>query len=335
MNRRNLKAILFTCAAVFSTNAAAMEMQSFEVKSRLIENFKIGSDEQRFGPLEFAGGLEMIGHSEHFGALSGIALRADQANFLAIADTGFWLSGTIERNANHQPTGIKAAIATINGANDAPIGEKWQADAEGIAFTSNGVSVSYERAHRIARYAIKAGNAPTLVNEFAPPVPLYELRQNRGFEGIAYAPTATPLNGALVGISEKSLDKNGNIMGFAQPVDGEPFEFSLARKDDFDVTDIGFLPSGDLVVLERRFNVVDSIGMRLRHIKAATIKPKQTVDGATLLTADFQYQIDNMEGLAITVDEDGTPRLTLLSDDNHSLLQRNLLLEFRLVGDLN
>ena len=51
-----------------------------------------------------------------------------------------------------------------------------------------------------------------------------------------------------------------------------------------------------------------------------------------MLEADLLYQIDNMEGLAITTDPDGTPRLTIVSDDNHSILQRNLLLEFRLVG---
>ena len=36
--------------------------------------------------------------------------------------------------------------------------------------------------------------------------------------------------------------------------------------------------------------------------------------------------------MMFATDPDGTPRLTLISDDNLSILQRNLLLEFRLVG---
>jgi hypothetical protein len=75
--------------------------------------------------------------------------------------------------------------------------------------------------------------------------------------------------------------------------------------------------------------------MRLRHFKANEIMADATIDGEILLEADMLYQIDNMEGLSITTDGDGTPRLTIISDDNHSLFQRNLLLEFRLTGSLN
>jgi hypothetical protein len=163
-------------------------------------------------------------------------------------------------------------------------------------------------------------------------VPLHELRHNRGFEGIDIAPPTTPYAGALVGISEKSLDKNRNIMGFVQPANDAPFAFSVAREGEFDVTDIAFLPAGDLIILERRFTVQSGVAMRLRRIAASAIKAGATVTPATLLEADMAYQIDNMEALTITRDEDGTPRLTLASDDNHSILQRNLLLEFRLVG---
>ncbi len=42
------------------------------------------------------------------------------------------------------------------------------------------------------------------------------------------------------------------------------------------------------------------------------------------------YQIDNMEGLDIWTRADGATMLSLMSDDNHSILQRNLYLEFRL-----
>lgn len=50
-----------------------------------------------------------------------------------------------------------------------------------------------------------------------------------------------------------------------------------------------------------------------------------------LLEADMRFQIDNLEGMDITADTDGSARITLVSDDNHSLLQRNLMLEFKLV----
>lgn len=323
--------------ALLSTAALgqAQDVQSFDVKARPIERFQISSDQKQFGPLEFVGGLELIGSSADFGAISGIALADDQSSFIAVADTGFWIEGEISRDENNVPTGLaNVSMSEITGKSGRPIDAKWQTDAEGIVANGQEIIVSFERAHRIANYKRQEGNPPKFENEYSPPVPLYELRANQGFEGIAQAPNTSALNGALVGISEKSLDKNKNIMGFVQHQEKDGFEFSVNRKDEFDVTDLAFLPDGDLIILERRFNVSHGIGMRLRHIKSDDITKGATVDGPTILLADFLYQIDNMEGLSITSDEDGTPRLTILSDDNHSLLQRNLLLEFRLTGPL-
>ncbi|MEK1866862.1 MAG: esterase-like activity of phytase family protein, partial [Ensifer adhaerens] len=45
---------------------------------------------------------------------------------------------------------------------------------------------------------------------------------------------------------------------------------------------------------------------------------------------DMGYQIDNMEGLDVVVRPDGEVRVIVVSDDNHSILERNLMLEFRL-----
>ena len=52
---------------------------------------------------------------------------------------------------------------------------------------------------------------------------------------------------------------------------------------------------------------------------------------ADLFEADLGYQIDNMEGIAVHRNARGETILTLVSDDNFSAIQRNLLLQFRLV----
>ena len=56
------------------------------------------------------------------------------------------------------------------------------------------------------------------------------------------------------------------------------------------------------------------------------------VDGATLIVADLGYQIDNMEGIGVHRNAPGETILTLVSDDNFSVIQRNLLLQFALVA---
>ncbi|WP_246272850.1 esterase-like activity of phytase family protein [Oricola thermophila] len=319
----SLAALLLSGAA-----AAAPDVIPVEVTARPIEHFRIGSDRQRFGELEFAGGLDLSGSSRHFGALSAVHLHPGGSRMMAVADTGFWLAANIDRDPDGRPVGLSdvAMWEMTNGAG------KWETDAEGMTATGDTIFVSYERTHRIAEFALDDDGFPVLRREAPPPVALHELRTNRGFEAVAIVPDGQPLAGSLVGVSEKSLDGNRNIMAFLRRPDGSSFEFSVKRVGEFDVTDGQFLPDGDLVLLERRFNITDGVAMRLRRIAAGAIAEGATVDGEVLLEADLLYQIDNMEGLSITVDPDGTPRLTIVSDDNHSILQRNLLLEFRLVG---
>jgi hypothetical protein len=210
--------------------------------------------------------------------------------------------------------------------------DKSDTDAEGLTIAPDGrLTISFERHHRISVYSAPGGAfAPAFERNIDFVVPERELRNNRGFEAVAYAPAASPLAGALVAVSEKSIDERGNI--FAAILDG-PLKgiFTVKRFGEYDVTDSGFLPNGDLLILERRFSMADSVGMRIRRIAAASIMPGAVADGDIVIEADFSNQIDNMEGLDVWEAADGSTRVSLISDNNHSLLQRNLYLEFRLV----
>ena len=73
--------------------------------------------------------------------------------------------------------------------------------------------------------------------------------------------------------------------------------------------------------------------MRLRRIHGETIAKGQVADGPVLFTADMSFQIDNMEGMDVWRRDDGATMVSLISDDNHSILQRNLYLEFVLHPD--
>ena len=68
-----------------------------------------------------------------------------------------------------------------------------------------------------------------------------------------------------------------------------------------------------------------------RRIAGETIRPGAVLDGEVLIEVGLPHQIDNMEGIAVSPHPRGH-RITLVSDDNRSLLQRTLLLEFLLEG---
>ncbi|TIU05107.1 MAG: hypothetical protein E5W40_21725, partial [Mesorhizobium sp.] len=68
-------------------------------------------------------------------------------------------------------------------------------------------------------------------------------------------------------------------------------------------------------------------------IYGESVEKGAVADGPVLMEADMAYQIDNMEGLDVWTRDDGALMVSLISDDNHSMLQRNLYLEFVLHED--
>jgi hypothetical protein len=136
-----------------------------------------------------------------------------------------------------------------------------------------------------------------------------------------------PHAGSLLAISELGLDQNGNILAFilGGPTPGV---FTIKRIGSFEVSDAAISPSGHLVIVERYFRFVSGIHLRIRAIRLADIKPGAIADGEVLLESDNNFDIDNMEALAITKSVSGQILLTMLSDDNFNFFQRTILLRF-------
>lgn len=304
-----------------------------EIRARQIEAFRIGQDEKRFGPLEFVGGLELSGSSRHFGASSAFRFLEPGGRFIGVADTGFWFFGRIERDGRGRPSGVgDFSMSPMLDRNGEAVTRKWEVDAEGLDVEGDVATVGFERHHRIARFRIDPNGmgAPFDTVDFL--VPKKELRQNRGFETVTRAHPHGQHEGGLVVVSEKSLDKAGNI--FAAVIEGpNKGVFTVRRDGEFDITDGAFLPDGDLLILERSFSMADGVRMRLRRLYGESVARGAVADGPVLLEADMSYQIDNMEAMDVWTREDGALMVSLMSDDNHSILQRNLYLEFVLHQD--
>jgi hypothetical protein len=142
-------------------------------------------------------------------------------------------------------------------------------------------------------------------------------------------PKGQPLAGTLIAISERGLDANGNLIAFL--VGGaSPGQFSIRRTANYDVSDAVLL-SGDVLILERKFSWLAGLGIRIRRIALKSIAPGALVDGPSIFEADLGEEVDNMEGIDVHVTGEGDTVLTMVSDDNFSMLQRTLLLQFTLV----
>ena len=338
MTRWRFRVAILACLAVLpapGTRAAETGFAPINVTARPFSHFALGSAETRFGALEFRGGLQLSSSDGRFGSLSGLDFAADGHTLYAISDNGFWFTARLIET-DDRPTGIaEAMLAPMLDARGHPFTSKLDADAEGLRVVSHDgretAYVSFERRPAVARFTASPDFASTGRDDLKLPKYVNRLKANKGLEAIAVPPADGALAGAIVAIAERSLDGAGNHRGFI--LGGKRAgTFALVRTEPFDVSDAAFLPDGDLLVLERRFSFTAGLGMRIRRIPAAAIRPGATVDGPVLIEADMGDQIDNMEGLAIRTDERGQTVVTLVSDDNgNRLLQRTILLQFVLV----
>jgi len=302
-----------------------------KVRTKPIETFRIGHDDTRFGALTFLGGLELLAADRQVGGLSGLISLEDGNAFLAVTDNGHWVAGEVEQAADGKPLGITdLRYAPLLGADGKTLKARWGHDTEALTLAASGLYVSAEKRNPVYRYSwpLTSGTG-RMTEELALPEDIRDLPRNKGLESLAAAPPGSPQAGNLVAISESAPSDLHDLSGFILGPGGTE-RFKIRRHDRFDATDAAFLSNGDLLLMERRFNLMDLIGLRLRRFEAADIKAGAVLEGELLLEADFGYQIDNMEALAVHRTKAGETILTLVSDDNRSLMQRTLFLRFRL-----
>lgn len=305
---------------------------SIEVNARPLAGFDTRDRSRvRFGALEFRSGLVLTSGFRGFGGLSGLRLDARGERFIAISDRGGWFTGRIVYRGKEMTGLADVEASPILGPDGRPVAERRGGfDSESIALDGSLVYVGLERINRILRYDFGKGFTRSLGEEVPLPPAARRLPFNRGIEALVAVPKGQALAGTLIAISERGLDAEGNILGFL--IGGKtPGQFSVQRSDNFDVSDATLLPSGDLLLLERKFSWIGGVGIRIRRIPLKLFAPGAVVDGPPIFNADLGHEIDNMEGIDAHVTPEGDTVITMVSDDNFSLIQRNLLLQFTLV----
>ena len=265
-----------------------------------------------------------------FGGFSALRLEADGEHFLACSDRALWLRGRILYK-DGRPAGItEATLSPILNGEGLPARE-W--DVESLAGDGRTLWIGLERLNAIMRFDFADRGVLARGRPIPVPPELKELKFNRGLEGLVFVPQGLPLAGSLIALSERSLTKSGDHKAFL--IGGPtPGAFAVKRKDGFDISDAALTPSGDLLVLERFFTMTKGLAVRIRRLRLDEIRPGALVDGPVLFEAGMAFVIDNFEALAVHRTPSGETRLTLLSDDNFSRLQRTLLLQFALAEDV-
>ena len=285
------------------------------------------------GGLEFRGGLAISSSDRRFGGLSSLALSSDGTGLLAVSDDGWWFKARIDY-AGGRPAGLSAAeIAPLLGRTGIRPASKRGRDAEALALARPGdlegkVYVGFESrtqvlAYDLGRSGLKAKPRPVQI-----PAALRRGPINGELEALARWSDG-PDAGAFIAVSESNFDKSGNIRAWIFGP-GTPRAFTIARHEDYKITDIALLPGGDVVTVERSYATSIMPGMAIRRFAAGAIRGGALVK-PRLLFAGRQpfYAIDNMEGIAFHRVA-GEDRISVISDDNFNREQRTLLYQFAL-----
>ncbi|WP_441278687.1 esterase-like activity of phytase family protein [Tardiphaga sp. 172_B4_N1_3] len=345
LTRRHFLAVAASAAALPSlahaqpvpvpATPSARATVSIEIEARPIPAFDTRDRAHtRFGSLQYRSGLVLTSRYKDFGGISGLRLDDKGEGFIAISDKGNWFTGKIAYSSDAMVGIIDVEAAPMLGADGRPITARGWYDTEAIAVDGPTVYIGLERVHQILKFDFGRDGVRARGEPIPQPLGMRKLPSNGSLEALVMVRRdrfkTSPLAGMLLAISERGLDSAGNIAAWI--IGGKvPASFSVRRTKNYDISDAALLPSGDLLLLERKFSLFGDTGVRIRRIPLASIVPEAVIDGPTIFDADLGYEIDNFEGLDVHVTPEGDTVLTLISDDNFSMLQRTLLMQFTLL----
>lgn len=328
---------------LFASDALSREARSVPVNASPLRHFKIRDhDIQSFGPLTYLGGFEITSPVADVGGLSAVVSANQGQVLLLLADNALWLRLELDQTTNGSIDAISHAyLAPMLGVDGRHLIGSAKEDSESAVFIENDqLLVSFERAHRMLVYPVsesllanREAALQALTSKAVERVALPSLFRSHYNGGLETLSTLDETGESVLLLNERPLqDKGSYVLGWAIKPQGSrqsDVRFRYAVSDGFEPTDAARLPNGEILVLERRFSIFRGMSMRLRKFDPKSIAPDQVVDAETLLQVGMDHQIDNMEALDVAIAPDGSTILTLVSDNNRSILQRTLLLRFR------
>lgn len=340
--------VLQGAAALFAAPLAAPRAalaQAAPVITRLVVNARpiVSFDPRdashlRYGALQFRSGLVLTSSFKPFGGLSALRFMDDNGErFTAISDHGDWFTGRLVYNGKNLAGMADVVSAPMRGGDGKKLTARGWFDSESLAFDGQIAYIGFERVNQILRFDFSRGGIVSRGEPIPVPPGVETLPFNKGLETLVFVARnrtgeGAKLAGTLIAMSERGLDAEGNLLGFL--IGGPtPGNFTVRRSDKYEISDAVLLPSGDLLILERKFSLLEGVGIRIRRVPIASLMPGAVVDGPVIFEVDLGYEIDNMEGIDFHITPGGETVLTMISDDNFSMIQRTLLLQFTLVTE--
>ncbi|MEM1177331.1 MAG: esterase-like activity of phytase family protein [Acidobacteriota bacterium] len=286
--------------------------------------------------LRWRAGFDLNSEHQRFGGFSGMLVDGDR--LLAISDRGWWWRGRLEHAEDGTVTGVLGdAMWPISDLDGAAVEGRGRFDAEELVLFRAGLAVAFEGEHRLHFYRRRPGEVP-LPSSDAPSliaVPaMADVAENGGLE-----PVTTLDDGRLVAFTEDAENADGLLRAFVgtaseAKASGAPVvwrERSLQPTEDFKPTAAATLAEGDVLLVERSFNPLRGVRIRLSRFPASDFDSSDPLRGEELGRLLPPVPVDNVEAVDVVTAVDGSTLIYLLADDNFRSLQRTLLIQLELV----
>lgn len=269
-----------------------------------------------------------------FGGFSALAVRGRR--FLMVGDGGTIVAFTLDRDGRTRD--VRHGDLT-HGPGDGRLKET--RDAESLAHdpATGGWWVGFERANAIGRYDPSFRRLVAL----ARPAAMAGWPDNAGAEAMA----------RLAGGRVLVFAEGGRTPSGARPAllfDRDPTDpaalvtpIAVTPPNGFRITDAATLPDGRIIALHRRaaitrirfaridgrLTLTDGFSAALAIYDTATLASRR-LEATLVATLAAPLTVDNMEGIAVT-EEDDRLFVWILSDDNFKRVERTLLMRFELL----
>lgn len=272
---------------------------------------------QKVGKLVYRDAVEMKSESYRFGGFSSLDIVGKK--IYTLTDEGRLLRAELELKDGK-----------ISALSDASFDNLWREDTEPLkkeydseALThlkGDHFAVGFEQRHRIGFYEF--GDTINLEKTLPAPAELNVLtKPNTGIEALT---KLSPHQ--LLAITEGVKDEQGNIISYLVDLKKENWaRLALKPTGNFKPTELAVLDLKYIALLERSYNPIDGVKVRISLIKRKDIQPGAVLETIELARFSKESGIDNMEGMDVIRNSDGTRDLLLISDDNFNPLQHTIL----------
>ncbi len=274
---------------------------------------------RRAGSLRFLDGWSLTSADARFGGLSGLHVEAGTAT--AVSDVGVVMRFPLPGARARLPVRFDPLVE-----GPGPRTSKANRDSEALAVAGDRLWVLFERYNMVWRYDRQSLRARSA----ARPAGLRRWGGNRGAEALVALADGRFLI-LLEGQDDDRPFSEAVLVAGDPAVPGAPAaRLRYRRPPGHRATDAARLPDGRILVVNRRFRLLEGMSARLVVLDPAGMREGATLEGREIARFEPPLTVDNMEALSVTR-EGGRTIVWIASDDNFSPLQRTLLLKFELV----